>query len=194
MGRRPRTPFESELVHVYTRGNNRAAVFRDDFDYVAWLRILERALRRYGVECHAYCLLPNHYHLLLRGSREEISRVMRHVNGSYAQRINVRYDRTGHVFEGPYHEELIADQAHLLEVCCYIPLNPVRARLSRRPEHWTYSSYRATAGLEHRPPFLIVSFTRSLFGRGDGARERYRAFVADGIASARDMSRDQVRG
>jgi REP element-mobilizing transposase RayT len=194
MGRRPRVPFEREFVHAYTRGNNRARVYFDEFDFVAWLRLLERTVGRFGWRCHAYCLMPNHYHLMLETSQSGLSRGMRHLNGSFAQRLNRRYERTGHVFEGPYRIELVEAQSHLLELCRYIPLNPVRAGLVERAEHWRLSSYRATAGLERAQPFLTTSFVRSLFGRGERARTRYREFVRAGEPSPSATSRDQVPG
>jgi putative transposase len=192
VGRRSRKQFDRAFIHVYTRGNNRAPIFFDEIDYDAWLRLLGRTVKRFHWTCHAYCLMPNHYHLLLETSQERLSAGMRHLNGSFAQRINVRYDRTGHVFEGPYREELVADDAYLLELCRYVPLNPVRARLITRAEDWPRSSYRATAGLTHAPPFLTVTFVRSLFGRGPVALERYRAFVADGAMACAVTSRDLV--
>jgi len=192
VGRRRREEFGRGFVHAYTRGNNRSPVFFDEFDYVAWLRILERTVKRFGWACHAYCLMPNHYHLLLESSQNRISAGMRHLNGSFAQRINVRYDRTGHLFEGPYHEELVTDHPYLLELTRYLPLNPVRARLCDRPEEWQWSSYRATAGLERRPEFLTVSFVRSLFGRGEIGVARYRGFVSEGAVRASKTSRDLV--
>jgi REP element-mobilizing transposase RayT len=194
VGAVPRPRYEREFVHAYTRGNNRADLFFDEFDYSGWLRLLARTVTRFRWKCHAYCLMPNHYHLLLEVSRERLSAGMRHLNGSFAQRINVRYDRTGHVFEGPYHEELVNDDSYLLELCRYIPLNPVRAKLCSGASDWLASSYRATAGLDHPPPFLTVSFVRSLFGTASTALERYRQFVAEGALRHADMSRDQVAG
>ena len=177
---------------MFTRGNNRSPVFLDPLDYAAWLALLDRTVRRFGWACHAYCVLPNHYHLLLESSRNRISRGMRDLNGCFAQRINARYERTGHVFERPYREELVLNDAHLLEVIRYVPLNPVRAGLCRSPEEWQWSSYLATAQLARRPTFLTVSFVRSLFGRSDTALERYRRFVSEGVVSRTDTSRDLV--
>ncbi|HVS86526.1 MAG TPA: transposase [Gaiellaceae bacterium] len=170
-------------MHAYTRGNNRARIFFDEFDYVEWLRMVARAGEIAEWRCHAYCLMPNHYHLLVETSQEGLSRAMRHLNGSFAQRINRRYSGTGHVFEGPYRIELIQSQAHLLEVCRYIPRNPLRASLVGRADEWRWSSYRPTAGLEHSAPFLTTSFVRSLFGRGEAALRAYREFVHAGLVS-----------
>jgi REP-associated tyrosine transposase len=195
VGRRGREPFDRAFVHAYTRGNNRGPVFLDEFDYSAWLRLLDRTVKRFEWICHAYCLMPNHYHLLLEVSQARLSAGMRHLNGAFAQRVNLRYAWSGHVFEGPYRVELVESQAHLLELCRYIPLNPVRARIRPHAADWPLSSYRATAGLEHVPPLLTVSLVRSLFGRGLPAIARYREFVADGAlsdTSRADTARDLV--
>lgn len=194
MGRRTRVPFEREFVHAFTRGNNRARIFFDEFDYVEWLRMVARAGEIADWRCHSFCLMPNHYHLLLESSQAGLSRGMRHLNGAFAQRINRRYASTGHVFEGPYRIELIQSEAHLLEVCRYIPRNPIRANLVARPENWRWSSYRALAGLERRPPFLTTSFVRSLFGRGERALSSYQSFVLRGSVADPDTSRDLVPG
>ena len=181
-------------MHAYTRGNNRKQIYFDEFDYVAWLRLVDRAVARFGWTCHAFCLMPNHYHLLLETSQARLSAGMRHLNGSFAQRINRRYDGTGHVFEGPYRIEVVEKESHLLELCRYIPLNPVRAGLARGAEDWRWSSYRATAGLEHAPSFLRTAFVRSLFGRETTAVTAYREFVRAGELAAPATSRDLVPG
>jgi len=174
---------------VTTRGIGRSSLYFDEFDYVGWLRIFERAVRRFEWRCHAYCLMPNHFHVLVELVEPTLALGMRHLNGSYAQRINRRYDRTGHVFEAPYHATLIEREEHFLESCRYIVLNPVRAHLCSDAASWPWSSFRATAGLAHRPPYLVVDTVRRHFGTGFRAVEAYRSFVAAGA-----MSPDQVAG
>jgi putative transposase len=191
MGRRRRVDFGTGFVHAYTRGNNRQTIFVDEFDYVAWLRLLSEVVGDYDWRCHAYCVMPNHYHLLLATTQERLSHGMWDLNRRFAQRMNKRYERTGHIFEGPYRMERVETDAHLLELCRYIPLNPVRARLCGDPGEWRWSSYRATVGVEHAPPYLTTSLVRSLFGGGSTATLVYREFVA---AGRRDMSPDLVPG
>jgi putative transposase len=191
MGRRRRVEFGTGFVHAWTRGNNRQPVFYDEFDYVAWLQLLGDVVGRYEWRCHAYCLMPNHYHLLLETTQPQLSLGMWELNRRFAQRINMRYDRTGHVVEGPYRMERIETDSHLREVCRYIPLNPARARLCCDPADWRWSSYRPTAGLEHAPPFLKTSLVRSLFGTPKTSIAAYCDFVAAGV---RDMSPYQVQG
>ncbi len=174
------------FVHVTTRGIGRAPIYFDEFDYVGWLCIFERAVQRFEWRCHAYCLMPNHFHLLIELTQPTLAIGMKHLNQSYAQRVNLRYDRTGHVFEAPYHATLVEDDEHFLTACRYVVRNPVRARLCAEAGEWPWSSFRATAGLSHRPPYLVVETARARFRRGVAGLEQYRAFVA--------MSPDQVVG
>ncbi|HEV7133603.1 MAG TPA: transposase [Gaiellaceae bacterium] len=189
MPRRQPLDFAGLFLHVTTRGIGRAPVFFDEFDYVGWLRIFEQTVHRFKWRCHAYCLMPNHFHLLIELVEPTLALGMRHLNGSYAQRINLRNERTGHLFEGPYRPTLVERDEHFLETCRYIVLNPVRAHLCADAADWPWSSYRATAGLAHRPPYLVVDAVRRRFGKGPDALESYRSFVAAGA-----MSLDLVGG
>lgn len=166
------------FVHVTTRGVRRARIYLDEFDYVGWLRIFERAVERFEWRCHAYCLMPNHFHLLIELTRPTLALGMKHLNQSYAQRVNARYDRTGHVFEAAYDATLIETDEHFVTACRYVVRNPVRAGLCAEAGDWPWSSFRATAGLSHCPPYLVVERVRAQFGKGAGAIERYRDFVA----------------
>ena len=164
------------MFHVTGRGNAQASIFVDEIDYISYLRVLATVVARFGWVCHSYCLLPNHTHVLVETPDPNLGKGMRILNGMYAQRFNARYRRVGHVFQGPYRSELLSRDGHLLEVCRYIPLNPVRAGLCDDPAAWPWSSYSALAGLSEPPTFLKVEFVRSLFG----GPNRFRAFVADG--------------
>jgi len=95
------------IYHLTARGNARENIFRDEFDYVAFLRGLSATVERYRWRCHAYCLVPNHYHLLMETPEPNLSRGMLWLNGSYARRFNGRHERVGHVFQGPYRAELL---------------------------------------------------------------------------------------
>jgi putative transposase len=163
------------IYHVTARGNAQEAIFLDELDYVALLRLLSETVERYSWRCHSYCLLPNHYHLLLETPEPNLSRGMLLLNGSYARRFNGRHERVGHVFQGPYRAELVRRDEHLLEVCRYIALNPVRAGLCDDPASWPWSSFRATAGLERHPPYLCVDWVRGLFGSARAFSDFVRA-------------------
>ncbi len=156
------------LHHVTARGNRRQTLFHDERDYASLLRHLATAVERFGWLCHAYCLMPNHYHLLIETPEPNLGKGMLVVNGSYARYVNWRYKSDGHVFQGPYHAEPVARDEHLLECCRYIVRNPVKAELCATLFDWPWSSYRATAGLVRRPPFLTVEFVRTLFGSTRG--------------------------
>jgi REP element-mobilizing transposase RayT len=182
------------LFHVTTRGNAQAPLFFDDFDYTAFVTVLARAVEAFSWRCLAFCLMPNHYHLVIQTPEPNRGAGMRHLNGSYAQRFNARYDGSGHVFQGPYRATEIAEEPHLLEACRYVVLNPVRAGLCRDASQWPWSSYRITAGLRNHPTFLDVSDLLGCFGgevEVQSAKARYRAFIADGVARAA-MSPDRV--
>ncbi len=154
---------ETLFHHVTGRGVVRRPIFVDDADYARFLKYLATAIDRFEWRCHSYCLIPNHYHLLLETRPGALARGMLVVAGSYARYFNHRYKTDGHVFQGPYHAEPVERDEHLLQAFSYIADNPVKAGLVERPEDWRWSSYRATAGLERHPPWLTVSFARKLF-------------------------------
>jgi REP element-mobilizing transposase RayT len=162
---------------VFSRGNARQIIFRDDHDYVGFLSILERATTRFGWYCHAYCLMPNHLHLFVETPEPILAAGMRHLKGSYAQRFNRRYDRDGHVFQGPYGSKLVETDEYFVGLCRYVAWNPVEAGLCRSPFEWPWSSAAATAGYVDPPPFLTV--TR--------IHEHFAAFTNDGQAAYRDF-------
>lgn len=171
------------VVHVIARGNERRPIVRDDHDRLGFLSILARAVERHQWLAHAYCLMDNHYHLLVEVPLGNLPLGMRYVNGVYAQRYNRRYDRSGHLFHARYRSILVEKDAYLLTVARYIVLNPVRAGIVQRPEHYRWSSYRATAGLEEVPAFLTTDWLLSQFAPARRlAQARYRAFVAAGLA------------
>jgi REP element-mobilizing transposase RayT len=154
--------------HITARGNARQTLFVDDADRRTFLETLELTLTRHGWICHAYCLMTNHYHLLIEAPEPSLGAGMLLLNGTYARYFNRRHALVGHVFQGPYRAEPIAHEGHLLETCRYIALNPVRAGLVTRPYDWPWSSYRATAALAQQPPCLSVDLVRRLFGGSGG--------------------------
>ncbi len=174
MGEKRRLQIAGGIYHVTARGNARESVFTDEIDFAVFLRTLAPLVARFGWLCHSFCLMPNHYHLLLETPEPNLSKGMRLVNGTYAQRFNGRHRRAGHVFQGPYRAEVVERDGHLLEVCRYIALNPVRAHLCADPAAWPWSSYRALTSAQDAPTFLTLDLVHSLF---DGAHG-FRRFVA----------------
>ena len=162
------------FVHVTARGNERRALFADDADYAQFLLYVGRAVERSGWRCVSYCLMPNHYHLLLEVGEPTLPKGMGWLNGAYAQYFNARRGRNGHVFGGRYHALEIHTENHLASACCYVDLNPVRAGLCVHPREWPWSGYRAVIGEAAPPAFLDVAVARSFdFG--------YEAFVEHGL-------------
>ena len=163
------------------RGNARQAIFLDDRDRRRFVGLLSRVAKRMNVRCHAYCLMANHYHLLLETPDANLSLAIRQLNGIYAQSFNRRHDRVGHLFQGRFVSKLIDHAAYLLTVSRYIVMNPVRGGLVRHPALWVWSSYRATAGLIATPGFLVVDDVLADLGsmHRQEARRAYRRFVLD---------------
>jgi REP element-mobilizing transposase RayT len=182
MARPLRIEFPGAVYHVTGRGNQQRTTFEDDADRGLFLAVLARSVDRFDLTLHAYCLMGNHYHLLVETPSAGLGRAMRDVNGVYTQAFNSRHRTVGHLFQGRYKAILVERDAHMLELARYVVLNPVRAGLCKSPDEYRWSSYRATAGLEPVPPLLTVDWLLAqLAGRPARARERYRAFVADGL-------------
>jgi putative transposase len=187
MTRPIRIEFPGAVYHIAARGNDRRPIFRDDWDRKLFLDVLARAVARWNWICHAYCLMGNHYHLVVETPEPTLSRGMRQVNGEYTQAFNRRHGRSGHLFQGRFHAVLVEKESHLLEVCRYVVLNPVRVRGTKvgNPGAWPWSSYRATAGEAAAPPFLTVGWLLGRLGRGTKSSQRgYRQFVASGLEGA----------
>lgn len=181
MARPLRIEYPGAVYHLTTRGNARQLIFRDDADRARFLTTLSHVISRYAWRCHAYCLLGNHYHLLVETPTGNLARGMRQLNGIYTQAFNRRHGRVGHLFQGRYTAILVEKEAHLLELCRYVVLNPLRVKARHRVEDWRWSSYRATAGLAPVPAFLTVDWVLGHFGQTRRrAQARYRAFVRDG--------------
>lgn len=186
MARPPRLELPHGIYHVYARGNDRAAIFRDDLDRTGFLELVAEVRAEYGWRILAYCLLGNHYHLLPQTPEPNLASGMRQLNGVYAQSFNRRHDRTGHVLEGRYGARLVQADEHLRRVVRYIVWNPVRAGLCASPSAWRFSSHRATLG-EEPPGVVDVGEILSYFGpTPDLARARYRKHVELGDDDERE--------
>jgi REP element-mobilizing transposase RayT len=158
MGRVPRYFLPDGISHINARGNRKKAIYIREADANRFLAGLDELTQRFDVACFAYCLMPNHYHLVLDAERLELSKAMHRLNGSYARWFNREYGHWGHVFGDRFHARAVLDEAYALEVVRYVLLNPVRAGLCRHPREWRWSSYRATVGLRPRPRFLSLDW------------------------------------
>src|SRR3989304_3223061 len=146
MARPPRPQFPDGIYHVSARGNERAPIYRDDGDRRRFLELLAHVRERYRWRILAYCLMTNHYHLLVQTPEPNLARGMRQLNGAYAQWFNRRHRRVGHLFQGRYGARLVQADEHLLAALRYIVRNPVRAGLCRDPGGGGWSTHRAAAG------------------------------------------------
>jgi len=144
--------------------------------------LLDRAVVGRGWLCHAYCLMDNHYHLVVETPQPNISEGMHELNLGYAKWFNRRHNFNGHVFENRFYGRLAESDSHFLELARYVVLNPARAGLCETAADWPWSSYRATAGLEPAPRFLTTGRILSHFGNGMRAAQlAYAEFVREGL-------------
>ncbi|MBI5626428.1 MAG: transposase [Nitrosomonadales bacterium] len=185
MSRPIRIEFPDALYHVTARGDRREDIFEDDLDRQAFLDTLEQVITQFNWICYAWCLMDNHYHLLIQTPDVNLSKGMRQLNGVYTQASNRRHLRVGHLFQGRFKAILVESDAYLLELARYVVLNPVRAGMVKKPADWEWSSYRASLGLEPAPPWFAVDGLLVLFAkRRSLAQQRYAQFVAEGINAA----------
>lgn len=183
MARPLRIEYPGALYHVTSRGNARQKIFKTDKDHSYFIELLGTIADRFRWLCYAYCLMDNHYHLVIETREANLARGMRQLNGVYTQKSNWKYQKTGHVFQGRYKAIIVDRDSYFLELCRYVVLNPVRAHAVEKTEDWKWSSYRATAGSVVAPPFLATDGILGLFSRSrKRACELYRAFVTEGVS------------
>jgi len=167
--------------HVCSRGNDGRSIYIDEFDRWIFLELFTVVTRKHGWVVLSYCLMTNHYHVVLQIPDGGLSAGMHVLNGEFSRRTNCRHDRTGHLFRNRFYGEPIESEGHLLAACRYTVLNPCRAGLTALPGEWRWSSYLASVGEINAPAFLAVGALHELFGtRPSHARAAYRRFVSDG--------------
>ena len=182
MARPLRIEYPDAVYHVTARGNAKNDIFHSDTDRNTFLKILSGVVLRYNWLCHAYCLMDNHYHLLVETPDGNLSVGMRQLNGVYTQKHNWLHQKSGHVFQGRFKAIVVEKESYLLELCRYVVLNPVRAGKTETPEQWRWSSYRFTAGMKTPPDYLTTDWILGLFHpKKREAQKLYRKFVRAGI-------------
>ena len=179
MARPLRITFPGAFYHVTSRGNERKAVFKSKRDREKYLEYLESATTRYDAVIHAFCLMDNHYHLLLETPSGNLPRIMRHINGAYTTYFNAKRARSGHLFQGRYRAILVDKDEYAKHLSRYIHLNPVRAKMVETPGAYMWSSYRFFIGNEKSPKWLYRDFILGYFGRKiSDAQNGYKEFVS----------------
>ena len=178
MARPLRIQFPGAFYHITSRGNERKEIFRSKADREQFLSYLESAHHRYGALIHVYCLMANHYHLLLETPRGNLSQILHHLNGAYTTYFNSKRKRTGHLFQGRYKAIVVEKDAYCQELSGYIHLNPIRAGVAETPEAYRWSSYRSYIGKEKCPEWLTTDSVLGSFGQDHSAAQRhYQEFV-----------------
>jgi len=178
MPRSPREDYEGAWQHVMNRGIDRQAIFRSDADRQVFYDCLAAAMPHHGVEVHGWCLLGNHYHLLLMSKRGKLSAAMQALASRFTQRINYRDGRDGPIFRGRFASVPVESDAHLVRASRYIHRNPVEAGMVGMPWQWPWSSAAAYLGLVRPPAWLYTEAILEMFGT-QSARQRYREFLGE---------------
>ncbi|MDP1698847.1 MAG: transposase [Xanthomonadaceae bacterium] len=182
MSRPLRIEFDGAVYHVMARGNAREPIFFDDQDRRAFLDGLWQSAERFDWWVWAYCLMDNHYHLLIETRSGKLSRGMRELNGVYTQRFNRRHHRVGHLLQGRFQAVLVDKDSYLLELLRYIVLNPMRAGMVSNAGAWPWSSYQSVMGKGAAPPAQPINAVLALFSADRGAARRaFARFVAQGV-------------
>ena len=193
MARALRITFPGAFYHVTSRGNERKAVFKSKRDREKCLEYLESATQRYDALIHAYCMMDNHYHLLLQTPWGNLPQIMRHINGAYTTYFNVKRDRSGHLFQGRYKAILVDIDEYAKELSRYIHLNPVRAKIVETPEEYEWSSYPAYTGKQKPAKWLYRDFILGYFGQKlSTAQKGYQEFVNALVRQEYDSPLDEV--
>jgi len=181
MSRPLRLEFSGALYHITSRGNEKKSIYLEDSDFELFLLLLEEVCQRFNWVVHSYCLMTNHYHLVVETPDGNLSRGMRHLNGVYTQRFNSKHKRVGHLYQGRYKAILVDKESYLLELCRYVVLNPVRAKMVEEPSEWKWSSYSITIGEQDGFEGLATDAILLQFDNQRGqAIERFQLFVSQG--------------
>jgi len=203
MARAIRVEFEGAVYHVMARGNERRRIFRADADRKLWLRTLEEMISQFGVVVHVYCLMRNHYHLIVETPHANLSQSLGWLQTTYTLRFNRRHRRNGHLFQGRFKAQLVEASGYGRELLRYIHLNPVRPRDKSAvipPERaaeldaYPWSSHRACAGLEPKPSWLSLEWLAYLGPNEAEAREEYRRGIAEAFGTHLDSPWDRLQG
>jgi REP element-mobilizing transposase RayT len=193
MTRPLRVEYPDAYYHVINRGNSKEKIYLNDRDKEKFLEYLEKAAERFSVIFHGYCLMSNHYHLLVQTPDSNLSRAMQWINVSYATYFNRKRDRHGHLFQGRFKAILIDADEYLKHLSRYIHLNPVRAKMVSSPSEYQWSSYSAFIGKQKPPQFLETDWLLSTFGKNKKqARQSYRDFVEKVDPKSLENPSDQV--
>src|SRR3989337_3543905 len=178
MARLLRIEYPGAFYHITSRGNEQQNIFKSDNDRTKFLSYLESAVERYKAVIHVYCLMGNHYHLLLETPLGNLSQIMRHINGAYTTYFNKKYQRSGHLLQGRYRAIVVDKDEYAVELARYIHLNPVRSGIVNAHSGYRWSSYKHYTEKGKKPEWLFKDFILGYFGKNiHKAQKKYRQFV-----------------
>lgn len=181
MGRPLRIEYEGALYHITSRGNERRKIFLDDRDRITFLEILKDYHARFGILIHSYVLMDNHYHLILETPKGNLLKVMHGINSRYTIYFNRRHNRVGHLFQGRYKAIIVDKDAYLVPLSRYVHLNPVRARVVEKPEHYRWSTYCGYIGKGKMDTWVEYSWVLSKFNQNKKAVSEYKKYTEEGL-------------
>jgi putative transposase len=181
MGRELRVQVAGGVYHLTARGNRRQRLFEDDRDRNRFLQLLSRVIEDCSWACLGYCLMPNHYPVVIEIDRPNLSAGMHRLNSAYAQWFNRRHNLDGHLFQGRFHAVSLERTWHLIHLSRYLALNPVASGLCASPSDWPWGSYRYIVTSTQPPRFLAVDRVLSLFGTPEITRGSFHRYVVDGL-------------
>jgi len=184
MARPLRIEYPGAFYHITTRGNEKRVIFIDDTDRFGLLSYFATASSRYHAVIHAYCLMDNHYHMLLETPLGNLSQIMHHINGAYTIYFNTKHKRNGHLFQGRYKSIVVQQDVYACELSRYIHLNPLRAGMVNNLAEYNWSSYRYYVGKDRRPEWLHLDFVLAYFGKNlNHAQNEYQKFIGEAVHS-----------
>ena len=172
MARQWRIEYNGALYHVLSRGNQGQPIFRDDEDRRIFLDIIGEASQRFAIEIHAYVLMENHYHILLKTIDPNLSKAMQWIGTTYTRRFNLRHGGSGHLFQGRFKSIIVENDRYLSQLSYYIHRNPLRAGIVNRLGDYQWSSYTVYAYRKKKPVWLKTDL---ILSQSD-AKDRYRAY------------------
>ncbi len=195
MARPLRIEYKGAVYHILSRGNQGEEIFSDDSDREYFVEVLQRAKEKYGIEVYAYCIMGNHYHLLISTPEGELTKAMHYIGSSYGSYLRRYRGMTGHVFAGRYKSLCVEKESYLLELSRYIHLNPVRAGIVKSPEKYPWSSYRYYIGKKMSPDWLSTEWLMDKCGKRLKTRQRkYREYVEAGIENSSKYPVEKIVG
>lgn len=189
MARPYRLQAEDCFYHIISRGDDRKKIFISEGDFTKFLEYLSLAKDKFKFYIYGYCLMFNHYHLLLETTQANISKAMHYINGSYTTYYNIKRKRSGHVFQGRFKSLVVDKDSYFLELSRYIHLNPVRARMVKEPDKYKWSSYLGFLG--QKDPILDKDKVKQYLDIG---KDKYRQFVLEGINEGVDPFKSVYAG